>query len=438
MKRLLCGICAVSLSIALVACNASKQEDVSLKPSSVTSSSVMTAPIDNGEVESSSDESQTNAIPVAVSSVYQMMIGDEIWYQVLYTLEGSDEKTAGYMNSSGEVFVTEPKGTYENDNLMYVLYDSNGNEIYSSPSDESWYILKGTNDSVYLAQTIVSGLDEAATYVGLVDSNGNWMGNSPINLTELTAARQAIAVYEAYDLGEGMLAAYYRADHGNYLLVFDKETGNNFFVQNVWPNNLQFYNGTMIFQKWGGGISGGHLGGIYSVNKSGTVTELSAQGNLLAVGPNGFLTDANNLSFYTRDGELLWNFSDYKWSDRYDPILYDNVVFTYIIGADERTYIACLSQSDGTIMYQPFEENYNCIYDHFIFTWFNDDVCVIDLLNGEVIRTLPELDTGNLYDGVIYRNQGLFVIKDYDYDQDRYNYLLYDSQGNKIQPILVG
>lgn len=441
MKRFLCGVCAASLSIALISCNAGTPGDVSSKSSSIASSSAVTTPTDNEGAESSSNESQTKAIPVEVSAVYQTTIGDEIWYQVLYELEGNDEKSEGYMNPSGEVFATEPKGTYENitSSLSYVLYDGKGSEVYSSQAGEGWlFILKGTNDGVYLAEKIVSGLDEAATYIGLIDNNGNWMANSSVNLTELTGARQPIAVFEAYDLGEGMLAAYYQADHGNCLLVFDKENGSNFAVQNVWPNNLQFYNGTMVFQEWGGGTSGGHLGGIYSVDKSGTVTELPVQGNLLAAGPNGFLTNANNLSFYTRSGELVWSFNDYKWSDRYDPILYDNMVFTYITGADEGTYIACLSQADGTLMYQPFEENYNYIYDHFIFTWFNDGVCVIDLLNGEVIRTLSELGTSDLYDGMIYHDQGLFVIKDFDYDQDRYIYLLYDAQGNEIQPILVG
>lgn len=447
MKKILCATFLALFMLPLTACNSnsSTQELSPIDSSTSTSSSIPSSIVLE---DNQATDTETASPNVTISSVTELQFDSEPWFGVQYRLDNSEERLAGYMNTSGTIFANEPNVHYENKNSIgwsessYTIYDDSGNTIYSSPDDKNLYILESTDNSIYLVQEIRSGLDESAVYVGLMDISGNWLSD-PINLSELTGAgpgtRYSLSLDSSINLGEGMLAAYYRTDHENYLILSDTETGNTFSIANVWAHYLKFYNGTMIFQRWDGGLSGGHMGEICSVDKYGTLTTFPVEGDLLAVGANGFLTSSNGLSFYTRSGELVWNFNDYELSDDFDLSLDDNnrVVFAHIIGADLNNYIACISQDSGTLVYQPFRDDYGYIYEHTILTWMNDSICFVNLLNGEILSTAVEFDTNILPQGVVSYSHGLFILRDYDSSQERYNYYFYDPEGHRIQPMLA-
>lgn len=426
MKRPMYVFCSMLVAFLMVACGAESQEQSSLKLPEKPESSTET--LQNNKTE---EFQQVNELKIT-NIVEQIKINSDIYYKVSYQLGGSKEYKTGYMNKLGIISIDEPKILYEKGDSpgSFILYDNNGNETYSDEKDGNWGILLGTDNGVYVAQEMRSGLDKQATYIGLIDSQGNWLSQSPINLTQLTEVEYPIGASEAKNLGENMLSVYCKVSRGNYLILFDSETGKIIPVENVWNNFLSFYNGTMIFQHWDGGESGGHMGEICSIDKKGNITTLPADGNLLAVNTNGFLTDSNGLSFYTRDGQLVWSFNDYKLSNEFEPVLYEDMVFAYFIGADGNSYIGCISQKTGDLMYEPFKDSHGYIYDHSILTIVSDEKCIVDLMNGKKLTTIQDIDLN--YD-VEYYSDGPFIIK---IDEEEQIYIFYDANGNQLQPVL--
>ncbi len=428
MKKMTCIVLVLALFFSLTACSTSEQEQIPVESQETTDVSA-----ENSVDAESKETSQTsgNNEEVTVNTIKaKQTVGSKIWYEVVYW--DGEESQEGYMDITGVVSSVEPKGMYKSNNssTSFVLYDADGDETYSSPTGELQQVLWGTDDGVYIVQEYSSGLDEAATYIGMMDGSGNWLSNSPLNLTELTEARQLILAGDGKDLGEGVLSAYCTKDHGNYLLLFNTETESIIPIENVWNHYLNFYDGTMIFQHWDGGNSGGHKGEICSIDKTGNITVLPTDGELLATGANGFLTNANGLSFYNRNGELIWNFSDYELSENYEPSLYENMVFAGFTGADGNTYIGCLTQDSGTLVYEPIKAQ-GPIYEHVLLNTIGEN-CFIDLMTGETIAPAEDFDT----DEIEYSSDGLFIINHMG-DEHR-TYLFYDSEGKPVQPVLTG
>lgn len=427
MKKPMCVFCSMLVAFSVTACGAESQEQVSVKLPEKPEYST-------GILQDNKTEELPQANELKITNVVeQIKTNSDVYYQVSYQLGDGEEYRTGYMDKSGVISINEPKALYEKGNSTgsFILYDKDGNETYSGEKEGSWGILLGTNDGVYIAQEMRSGLDEQATYIGLINSQGNWLSQSPINLTQLTEVEYPIGAFEPENLGEDMLSAYCTMNHGNYLLLFDSKTGKVIPVENVWNHFLSFYNGTMIFQHWDGGTSGGHMGEICSIDKEGNIATLPAGGDLLAVNANGFLTSANGLSFYTRDGKLVWSFSDYKLSNKFEPVLYEDMVFAHFIGADGNNYVGCISQQTGDLMYEPFQDIYGYVYGHSILTEVSGENCIVDLMNGEKLAAVRDFDLSR---EVEYYSEGLFIIR--HMNEDEYMYLFYDSEGNQVQPVL--
>lgn len=457
MKRLIGIMLVLTLTLLFSACNAGQAETTSVESqntSSITSLVSHSTPSDVSEEsqdtvsdnssyncdtsndvgENSSQVTAHNETVTITSINGRKSVGSDIWYDVTYLCGNSDESQNGYMDLAGVISSEEPNKLYATNNAKtsFTLYDAEGNETYSSPEDGVWQVLSESENGTYIVQELRSGLDEFAVYIGLMDNTGNWLSESPVNLTEIIETRNLVIPGETESLGEGMVSAYCMKDHGNYLLLFntDPDTDSESFIpiENVWNHFLHFYNGTMIFQHWNGGQSGGHKGNIASIDKAGNYLVLPAEGDLLATGENGFLTDANGLSFYNKDGELIWNFNDYELSQSYDPMVYDNVVFAGFTGADGNTYVGCLSQENGTLLYEPIKA-VGPIYGHVLLNTVGEN-SFVDLMTGEVISTVVEFEL----DDIEYSTDGIIAIR--NTNNNGVSYLLFDSEGEPINPVV--
>ena len=452
MKRLIGIMLVLTLTLLFSACNAGQAETTSVESqntSSITSLVSHSTPSDVSEEsqdtvsdnssyncdtsndvgENSSQVTAHNETVTITSINGRKSVGSDIWYDVTYLCENSDESQNGYMDLAGVISSEEPNKLYATNNAKtsFTLYDAEGNETYSSPEDGVWQVLSGPENGAYVVQELRTGFDEFAVHIGLMDITGNWLSGSPVNLTEEIESRDLAMGGES--LGEGIVSAYCIKDRGNYLLLLNTapEAGSESIIgiENVWNHFLHFYNGTMIFQHWAGGRSGGHKGEICSIDKAGNYAVLPAEGELLATGENGFLTNANGLSFYNRKGELIWNYNDYEVLD---PTIYNDMVFASFIGEDKNIYVGCLSQETGILIYEPIKA-VGPIYGHVLLNTVGEN-SFIDLMTGETISTVEEFEL----DDIEYSSDGIFAIR-HKIDSG-VSYLFYDSEGKAIRPVL--
>ena len=425
--------CAMAMAISLVSCSPESGESASSGEPS-TASSAVSSSAESSEPEESSEASEPAEAEAEEVTVYPVNGYSNGYFSVGVTHNG--EQTEGYMSVDGTVTFEEPKGLYENHGYTKItLYDENGQETFASDGEELLAVIDAA-DGVYLVQETRSGLDEMAWYAGIMDGSGSWL-DGPFNMTEMTGAQTA-DVANSGGLGEGMLGLHAKQQNSNALVVFDGATGSCFTVDNVWNQNLQFRNGTMIFQQWDGGISGGHKGAICSVSKEGTVTQLPAEGELLCEGDNGFVTDANNLSFYDRSGQLLWSFDQYELTEDSEPVMYEDSIFIHVTGADGNTYRGCLSQQMGELAYEPFQGGgYVC--GHTSLTARDGKAVFVDLLTGETISEPDiDIDLSGMYDEIPYYKDGLYVIRHYEGNDasPKYQYYFFNEQGQEVIPTL--
>ncbi|HIV19759.1 MAG TPA: hypothetical protein IAC82_10710 [Candidatus Merdivicinus intestinigallinarum] len=434
-RKWIAVFCAMTMAISLVSCSSESGESASSEEPSTVSLAVSSSaePSEAEGPSEASEPAETEGQEVAVNQILDFENG---YFRVGYREDGADESKEGYMSIDGVVTTEEPKGLYENDGYTKItLYDENGQETYANDGEEKLAVIDAA-DGVYLVQEIRSGLDEAAWYAGIMDASGNWL-DGPFNMTEMTGAQTAEAANQG-GLGEGMLGIYAKQQNSNTLVVFDGETGACFSVNDVWQQDLQFRNGTMIYQQWGGGISGGQKGAICSLSKDGTVTELPVEGNLLCEGDNGFVTDANNLSFYDRSGQLLWSFDQYELAEDSEPIMYEEFICIQVIGADGNAYRGCLSQQTGELVYEPFQGGgYVC--GQTSLTEKDGKAVFVDLLTGET-NSEPDvdIDLSGMYDEIQYWQDGLYVIRHYEGKDASPKYKLYffNAQGQEVIPTL--
>ena len=374
----------------------------------------ISAETESSEIDSNNSSDTENNVTgqnVTVTSIrWRRVVGSKIWYEVSYRFEEGEKAQEGYMDTEGNISTEEPVTLYESES-------------------SNMTILGAVDEGIYLAQEINYGIYGEAIYLGLIDNTGNWVSEK-INLPEVTGVNLASVDKSAFEnLGEGMLAAYWSGNKDNYLFVFDTETKKAITIPSVSRSSLDFgfHEGSMIFQQRTGGSGAGKLKDICSVDSDGTITTLPTEGNLLAVGENGFLTNSNGISFYTRIGELVWTFDDYELSDEVTPVVYGNMVFVGLIGKDSLHYIGCLSQESGTLVYEPLQLVRDSIFGHVMVTGSK----FIDLLTGETLAVVePPFDVAEIE----YYDDGFFVIK--DKGRESVTYRFYDENGNMVQPVL--
>lgn len=412
MKKMTFVAFALALALSMTACGASEQEQISGETQETTD--ISSAETGDSEIESDNsiaDENSMTSQSATVTSIrWRRVVGSKIWYEVTYRLEEGGDAQEGYMNTEGVISTEEPPALYESESSNMTT-------------------LGAVDEGIYLAQEVNYGIDGEAVYLGLIDNSGNWVSEK-INLPEVTGVNLASVDKSAFEnLGDGMIAAYWSGHRDNYLFVFDAETKNAITVPSVSRSSLDFgfYEGSMIFQQRTGGSGAGKLRDICSVDRNGVITTLPAEGNLLAVGANGFLTNSNGLSFYTRSGELVWTYNDYEISDEVTPVVYDNMVFAGLVGKDSLRYVGCLSQESGTLVYEPLQLVRDSVFGHLMVTGSK----FIDLLTGE---TLAVVDPPFSVDEIEYYDDGFFVIRDAGWDSVTYRF--YDESGNVVQPVL--
>ncbi len=382
--------------------------------------------------EESSEISDSVKVEESVINITDVQKFDNGYFTVIYNEDGVDEPKEGYMSIDGVITTEEPKGLYQYHPAIF--YDENGQETFNSVDSGADIMVCDAAYGVYMVQEMRSGLDQPMTYyAGLMDAKGNWLdGPFEVFLTGYTSHG---------GLGEGILGAISPRDNQNYnLLLFDSETGSYVSVPDAsLGTGSQFRNGTIILEV---------DGNICSVAKDGTVTKLPAEGDLICEGDNGFVTDANTLSFYDRSGQLLWSFDKYELYDPYGagyyaPYMCEDCVIIHILGADNNVYIGCLSQQTGELVYEPLHpDGYGLIsyeYGHITLTSMDGKVLFVDLLTGETVSA-PEMDidlrSGD--DTVEYWEDGLYVVRHSEADDAsaQYKYYFFDPQGQEVIPTL--
>lgn len=196
---------------------------------------------------------------------------------------------------------------------------------------------------------------------------------------------------------------------------------------------MEFYNGTMIYQQWDGGQSGGHKGDIYSVTRNGEITPLNTGGDLIAVNECGFLTD-DAISFYSREGTLKWKFDQYEVAEDTEPVMYGSSVFINVIGADGKTYIVCIGEQ-GELSYEPVISSRssinNLVGGHFVVEKEDNYINIIDLMSGSVYATIAAENEEPISYVTYTLNGKCNVI--FTTTEGSSEYCIYDANGERIK-----
>lgn len=436
IRRYFKGILYVFVITALIS-GCSSQDN--LAESSNRSESSMTQD-SKGEVTNiSDDELQSDAISIvtipnnALDPFTPVIKNGAVYYPIEYS--AGTETYKGYVSDNGEIFSEEVILQYMRDSYTRTLklYDETGNISYTQENTPLGEGVQCVGDNgVFLWREVSAGIDNYSVLMGLKDCNGDWLFD-PIDVYSITGVEFSGNSKFKY-LGEGMFAAYdLSKNHGNSLVVFNSENGSYFYIEDVYAHNMEFYNGTMIYQQWDGGQSGGHKGDIYSVTRNGEITPLNTGGDLIAVNECGFLTD-DAISFYSREGTLKWKFDQYEVAEDTEPVMYGSSVFINVIGADGKTYIVCIGEQ-GELSYEPVISSRssinNLVGGHFVVEKEDNYINIIDLMSGSVYATIAAENEEPISYVTYTLNGKCNVI--FTTTEGSSEYCIYDANGERIK-----
>ena len=370
--------------------------------------------------------------------LYYFKYDDVNWCMITYTDENNDKKEAGYMNEIGEITTDYPIKSYRSTANTFKLYDENGDVTFSSEEDSSLSKILCKYNDIYLIEREITSIDEKTHYVGFINGKGEWIFEPYVlseNYPGIYLSNSVVCVLE-----DGIIGCYLE----NNLFLFDSNSGECFVVDNIENKFWHYYNGQMIVQNSGKGIS--------SVDKKGQKKNLlESESILLGVSENGFLASDNyylagnrrfysSITFYNMEGNEQWIFD--KYPIRYCE-LYEDYIFVELLGIDKNIYVGCINKKTGDLEYEPFKEETNIITSekgissyigekYILSSDANGYVCLKDITTGLVNVSL-DIDKEYLNYVVGFEN-GLFIFNKRDSEDFGCVYSFYNTTGEEIVP----
>ena len=414
-------------------------EGASIDSSKESSENTTNEMSENSELESNQSVSSNDSITITGFTKNYVYEKEGVFYfPVQYTI-GQDSYT-GYMDNTG-IITSDIPSQYQKSGNTSVLFNDDGSISYTQTCNSVYDGVVYEYDGIFMWHEDQSNIDGKKIVLGLKDCNGSWLYNSPVDVLEITGVDFDTDTEYDY-LGEGMFSAYdLSQNHGNHLLIFNANNGEYIHVEDVYPRAWAFYDGTMIYQQWDGGQSGGHKGKICLLCSDGTIQELNGDGDLLTVNEKGFLTeDRYGISYYDRNGNIKWTFDKYEIARRSRPVLYEDFVFANVTGADNKTYTISLN-SNGELVFDPFETCSTIVVDgHYALKETNIGFDIVDLTTGNVNATIDIPNESYLIEDLGYED-------DYGYDEyevfgtlfiinSNGEYLFYNTDGQEIIPTI--
>ena len=303
---------------------------------------------------------KTNKKQIQVLNLYQDQKTDieEAEYLVSYLEDKNideesvekQEKEEWYIDiKTGKITKdSQYKRHFYNDGWTIEFKDDKGKILYSTEDEEDeggYRVLHEFNKDKFLVVERLESIDERSIYLGFMNAKGKWKQDPWKVDNDLLGS--GYKGDELFQLGKGIVGFCIKNTGTSTLLVFDSNTDKVFSISNVWPKNLYYCGGKMVYQIW----EASRTYEICVADSEGNVTKLHEEGvDLLDSNENGFLTDENGISFYDLSGNLQWSFNKYDVSSAW---LYGKNVFVKLNGNDGNTYISNINQKTGELVYEP-------------------------------------------------------------------------------------
>ncbi len=441
LKKTVALIMVIGVTLSLLSgCSGNETSDVI---NSEESGSLATFPANSNGISEETGPEISETLPsdnvetVVITGFTQDYVFEQdnhFYFPVEYSI--GENSFTGYMDDMGIITPSIPTQFKKTGNTSE-LYDNNGAISYTHTYEDSFDGVKCGYNGTFLWRENQSDIDGKKVCLGLMDCNGAWLYDGPVNVLEISDVD--FDTYTEYEyLGEDMFSAYdLSKNRGNLLLIFNANTGKCISIENVYPKGWAFYDGTMIYQQWDGGQAGGYRGKICLLHSDGTIQELNTAGDFITANKDGFLTTGSGISFYDRNGNLKWTFDKYEIAKHSQPVMYDDFVFVCVRGADGKTYTISLN-SNGEIVFDPFETCSKIVVGGHYALKENDKVLnIVDLTSGSVNATINLSTESYQIEDLGYEDYGydeyekfgsLFIIK------TNGEYSFYDIDGEQIVP----
>lgn len=323
------------------------------------------------------------------------------------------------------------KRHYHNDGWTIEFKDDDGKQIYSTENETdqgAYRVLHEFAKNKFLVIEKITSIDEQNVYLGFMNEKGAWI-EEPEKINSSTYENNYTGD-EKIQLGKGIVGFCMKESGTSTLWVCDANTNKMFSVSNVWPKNLNYYNGKMIYQIW----EASRTYEICSVDMEGNVTKLHEEGtDLIDSNENGFLTEENGISFYDTEGNLKWNFDKYEVISAW---LYGKNVFVKLSGNDGNQYIANINQSTGALVYEPIRISFEEITGKYMLNSGKDEESleIINLESGELENSINVPRKYRSY--VKYCGNGIFVFAPLSEKNNVNDCRIFNVKGKEIIPYI--
>ena len=323
------------------------------------------------------------------------------------------------------------KRHYYNDGWTIEFKDDKGKKTYSTENEADqgdYRVLHEFAKNKFLVIEKTTSIDEQNVYLGFMNEKGTWI-EEPVKINSSTDQNNYTGD-EKFQLGKGIVGFCMKESGTSTVWVCDANTNKMFPISNVWPKNLNYYNGKMIYQIW----EASRTYEICSVDREGNVTKLHEEGtNLIDSNANGFLTDENGISFYDTEGNLKWNFDKYEVTSAW---LYGKNVFVKLSGNDGNRYIANINQNTGALEYEPIRISSEEITGKYMLDSGRDEDS-LKIINLETGESKNSIDVPRKYiSDVKYCGNGIFVFAPSSEKNNVNDCRIFNVKGKEIIPYI--
>lgn len=386
---------------------------------------------------------KTNKKQIQVLNLYQDQKTDieEAEYLVSYLEDKNideesvekQEKEEWYIDiKTGKITKdSQYKRHFYNDGWTIEFKDDKGKILYSTEDEEdegSYRVLHEFNKDKFLVVERLESIDERSIYLGFMNAKGKWKQDPWKVDNDLLGS--GYKGDELFQLGKGIVGFCIKNTGTSTLLVFDSNTDKVFSISNVWPKNLYYCGGKMVYQIW----EASRTYEICVADSEGNVTKLHEEGvDLLDSNENGFLTDENGISFYDLSGNLQWSFNKYDVSSAW---LYGKNVFVKLNGNDGNTYISNINQKTGELVYEPIRIFNDEITGKYMVDIRSnkDNLEIVNLVNGKSKNTIKVSAKYISKSKVKYSGNGIFVFSTISEKNNVGDCRIFDVKGKEIRP----
>ena len=325
------------------------------------------------------------------------------------------------------------KRHFYNDGWMIEFKDDKGKVLYSTEDEQdegSYRVLHEFNKDKFLVIEKMTSIDESLVYMGFMNAKGKW--KEDLWKVDNDLLVNGYKGDELFQLGKGIVGFCMENTGTSMLLVFDSNTDKIFSIPNVWPKNLHYCDGKMVYQIW----DASRTYEICVADSEGNVTKLHEEGvNLLDSNEKGFLTDENGISFYDLDGNLQWSFDKYEVSSVW---LYGKNVFAKLKGNDGNQYISNIDQKTGKFVYEPIRISNAEITGKYMVDIRNDkdNLKIVNLVNGKSKSSIKLSSKYISKSKVKYCGSGIFVFSTIREKNNVNDCRIFDVKGKEIRPYI--